>query len=319
MRKHIIIGLGWLGSPLAMHFLSAGLPVSGTTRNSEKAKLLASKGIQTLLFDLYKNDITAIPWDIFQDANVIINIPPGRKDFEPTLFIERMKSLFDYILLHHAQHICFISTTSVFGALEGRINNDSALVPNTPSGNAHVELELYLKDIAIASATKPQGDAIKACLVTPQDTALTSAIGFSCSVLRLAGLVGKDRHPITTLSQKSNIALGSNPVNLIHQQDVIQVIYAILQDAEQRKHNSHSLETTNGQLESNFYAANLCSLEHPTREEYYTWCAQQKGIRNPQFTPDTREIVCGKWIDAEQTISQLQVKLHYPSPYNMLE
>jgi nucleoside-diphosphate-sugar epimerase len=319
MHKHIIIGLGWLGSPLAMHFLNAGLPVSGTTRNSEKAQLLATKGIQTLLFDLYKNDITAIPRDIFQDANVIINIPPGRKGFEPTLFIERMKSLFNYILLHHAHHICFISTTSVFGGLEGRISNDSALVPNTPSGNAHVELELYLKDIALASAAKPQGDAIKASLIPAQDTELTGAIGFSCSVLRLAGLVGKDRHPITTLSQKSNIALGSNPVNLVHRQDVIQVICAILQVAQRKKHNRDPLEITNSQLESNFYAANLCSLEHPTREEYYTWCAQQKGIRNPQFTPDTRKIITGKWIDAEQTISQLRVKLHYPSPYSMLE
>lgn len=318
MRKHIIIGLGWLGSPLAMHFLSAGLSVFGTTRNSEKAQLLASKGIQTLLFDLYENDITAIPWNIFQDANVIINIPPGRKDFEPTLFIERMKLLFDYILQHHAQHICFISTTSVFGALEGRISNASALVPNTPSGNAHVELELYLKDLAIASANKPEGGAINAYLAA-QDTVLTGAIGFSCSVLRLAGLVGKDRHPITTLSQKSNIALGRNPVNLIHQQDVIQVICAILQHAEQKKHDGDSLEMTNSLLESNFYAANLCSLEHPTRDEYYTWCAQKKGIRNPQFTPDTRESANGKWVDAEQTISQLQVKLHYPSPYNMLE
>jgi nucleoside-diphosphate-sugar epimerase len=214
-----------------------------------------------------------------------------------------MKSLFDYILLHHAQHICFISTTSVFGALEGRISNDSVLTPNTPSGNAHVELEFHLKDLAIASVIKPQGDAI----------------GFSCSALRLAGLVGKDRHPITTLSQKSNIALGKNPVNLVHQQDVIQVICAILQDAERRKHDSDSFEMTNSLLDRNFYAANLCSLEHPTREEYYTWCAQQKGIRNPKFTPDTREFASGKWIDSEQTISQLQVKLHYPSPYNMLE
>jgi nucleoside-diphosphate-sugar epimerase len=294
VHKHIIIGLGWLGTPLAMHFLSAGYPVAGTTRDSNKAKTLALDGIQTVLFDLYDNDLTSLPSDMFQGANVIINIPPGRKSFEPLLFIARMKSLFDYALLHQAQHICFISTTSVFGGLEGRVSNDSALTPNNPSGAAHAALELYLKDLAAAS-------------------------DLHCSVLRLAGLVGKDRHPITTLSQKSNIALGRNPVNLIHQQDVINVISAVLQKAGRINQHSHSSQATNNLFKRNFYAANLCSSEHPTREDYYTWCADQKGIRSPEFTPDNREIVNAKWIDSEQTITSLQVQLQYPSPYNMLD
>ncbi|MFB0912721.1 MAG: nucleoside-diphosphate sugar epimerase, partial [Glaciecola sp.] len=59
--------------------------------------------------------------------------------------------------------------------------------------------------------------------------------------------------------------------------------------------------------------------EHPTREDYYTWCADQKGIRCPEFTPDNREIVNAKWIDSEQTITSLHLQLQYPSPYNMLE
>jgi nucleoside-diphosphate-sugar epimerase len=293
-HKHIIVGLGWLGTPLAVHFLSAGDSVAGTTRNSDKATTLALKGIQTVLFDLYDNDVNTLPSDIFRNANVIINIPPGRKSFKPPLFIARMKSLFDYALLHQAKHICFISTTSVFGGLEGRISNDSVLKPNTPSGSAHVELELYLKELA------DTGD-------------------FSCSVLRLAGLVGKDRHPIATLSKKSNVTLGRNPVNLIHQQDVVQVISALLQKAGRKNQLSNSLQSANSMFEGNFYAANLCSAEHPTREDYYTWCADQKGIRGPEFTPDNREIVSGKWIDSEQTTTHLQVQLQYPSPYNMLE
>jgi nucleoside-diphosphate-sugar epimerase len=294
MHKRIIIGLGWLGTPLAMHFLNSGDSVVGTTRNSGKASTLALDGIQTLVFDVYDNDLTTLHSDIFQDAYVIINIPPGRKSFKPALFIARMKSLFDYALLHQAQHICFISTTSVFGGLQGRINNDSPLTSNTPSGAAHVELELYLKQLA------ETGD-------------------FSCSVLRLAGLVGKDRHPITTLSQKSNIALGRNPVNLIHQKDVIQVISAMLQNAEPKKQHGNSSQAANNLFDSNFYAVNLCSSEHPSREDYYIWCADQKGIRSPEFAPDNREIVNGKWIDSEQTTTRLRLKLQYPSPYNMLE
>lgn len=304
MYKHLIIGLGWLGSPLGLYFKSAGHTVAGTTRSADKAGALASQGIQTVLFDLYENDITDLPIEIFQDAHVVINIPPGRKNFEPILFIERMKRLFDYAHQHAAVHICFISTTSVFGELEGRVTNDSPLAPSTASGNAHVELEQYLKGLALASAATLDTDL--------------RASGFSSSVLRLAGLVGKDRHPISTLSQKSNIAMGKNPVNLVHQEDVIQAISAILRNSDEKVDNHQPGISATDLFENNFYAANLCSLEHPSREQYYTWCAEQKGMRHPAFSPDSRTIINGKWIDAENTVSELGLTLRYPSPYSML-
>lgn len=304
MHKYLIIGLGWLGSPLGLYFKSAGHTVAGTTRNAEKAESLTSQGIQTVLFDLYENDVTDLPHELFQNAYVIINIPPGRKNFEPIFFIERMKRLFDYAHQHAAVHICFISTTSVFGELEGRVTNDSPLAPSTASGNAHVELEQYLKGLARGSSVALDTDL--------------RANGFSCSVLRLAGLVGKDRHPISTLSQKSNIAMGKNPVNLVHQEDVIQAISVVLRNSGEKGSLNEAAMATSSLFENNFFAANLCSLEHPSREQYYTWCAEQKGIRVPQFSPDNRARVNGKWIDAVHTINKLGLKLRYPSPYDML-
>jgi nucleoside-diphosphate-sugar epimerase len=304
MHKHLIIGLGWLGCPLGLYFKSAGHTVAGTTRSADKAGALASQGIHTVLFDLYENDVTDLPIELFQDAHVVINIPPGRKNFQPILFIERMKRLFDYAHQHTAVHICFISTTSVFGELEGRVTNDSPLAPSTASGNAHVELEQYLKGLAVASAATLNTDL--------------KANGFSGSVLRLAGLVGKDRHPISTLSQKSNIAMGKNPVNLVHQEDVIQAISAVLGNAGEKVNHNQPEIPANSLFENNFYAANLCSLEHPSREQYYTWCAEQKGLRAPQFSPDNRTHVNGKWIDAVHTVAKLALKMRYPSPYDML-
>lgn len=305
MHKHLIIGLGWLGSPLALYFQSAGHTVAGTTRSAEKAGAFASQGIQTVLFDLNENDVTELPHELFQNAYVVINIPPGRKNFEPILFIERMKRLFDYAHQHAAMHVCFISTTSVFGEREGQVTNDTPLAPNTASGNAHVELERYLKRLALTSGVS-----------LGTDLSLNS---FSCSVLRLSGLVGKDRHPISTLSQKSHIALGKNPVNLIHQEDVIQVISAVLRNSGKKMDSNQVGISATSLFENNFYAANLCSLEHPSREQYYTWCAEQKGMRPPEFSPDDRTRINGKWIDAEHTINELGLTLLYPSPYHMLE
>ena len=322
MQKYLIIGLGWLGSPLAKRLLSleehstedsgaavhsagdsgarehstedsstgvhstrhsgAGVHnarnhVAGTTRSADKAQKLSEDGIDTYLFDLYENTGKMLASTLFQNAKVVINIPPGRNNFNPDLFTTRMKSLMAYAVEHGAEHICFISTTSVFAGLNGKITNESALSPHTASGNAHVELELYFKDLV--ATHKIRG-----------------------SVMRLAGLVGEDRHPIRTLSQKSNIALGKNPVNLVHQQDVIQAVMAVI--------NSPSVPK--------FYAANLCSADHPSREQYYTWCAEQTGSRLPEFAPDTRDTIDGKWVDASDTVAKLKITLAYPSPYSML-
>jgi nucleoside-diphosphate-sugar epimerase len=280
MHKYLIIGLGWLGSPFAMHLVDAGNVVSGTTRSPEKAKRLTQCGIETFLFDLYEQDASEIPSSAFDGADVLINLPPGRKNFSSESFVECMKSLIDIAVSNGAKHICFISTTSVFAGLSGRIGNDSVFSPRTASGKAHVEIELYLKDISKAK-------------------------GLNTTVLRLAGLVGEDRHPITTLSKKSDIQVGKDPVNLVHQQDVIQAINAIFHTVQDKR-------------SANFYAANLCSEEHPSREQYYTWCAAQKGLRSPTFTPDERETGTGKWIDAQETTTNLNLTLLYPSPYDML-
>lgn len=300
MHKYFIIGLGWLGNPLAKTLKSAGHVVAGTTRNANKAIELKQAGIDTCLFDLYTEDSSSFKAieKPMQDAYLVINIPPGRKNFSPELFVQQMKLLFEFACHQKVKHICFISTTSVFGEVKGRISNATSLAPNTASGKAHVELELYLKGLAATN-------------------------NISASVLHLAGLVGEDRHPIKTLSGKTDIALGKNPVNLIHQHDVIQAIVAVLRHAQlppkQKDDAVHEKTGLNKLLfTENFYSANLCSAEHPARADYYTWCADQKAIPKPEFSIDDRDTVDGKWIDATETIEQLGIKLKYASPYDML-
>jgi nucleoside-diphosphate-sugar epimerase len=309
MDKHFIIGLGWLGYPLANHFTNAGDLVAGTTRDKHKANIQKQSGVFAHIYDLYYSEIDALPKAAIINANVVVNIPPGRRNFSSELFIQRMKILFNYIIQNKAKHICFISTTSVFGNQAGRITNDTLFNANTPSGKAHVELERYLKRAAFelnaSNAGKPS---------------------LQISVLRLAGLVGKDRHPITTLSKKSDILLGKNPVNLIHQQDVIRAISALLSSMNRTQLTNNNEEPASGEGErlaegistSNFFAGNLCSIEHPSKEQYYTWCSKQLGIRCPNFAEDTEGLADGKFIDAKDTLKQLSICLNYTSPYQML-
>jgi len=119
------------------------------------------------------------------------------------------------------------------------------------------------------------------------------------TILRPAGLVGDDRHPAHYLAGKTELASPNKVVNLVHQHDVIQSIESIIQNDVW----GHTLV--------------LSALEHPTRQDYYRWAAEQLNIAAPAFieevgTPN------GKFIDANSSLDILGMQLKYASPYDML-
>lgn len=279
-----IIGLGWLGLPLSKQLREQGLKVSGTVTSVEKRNRLQSEGIDTDTFDLYT------PFSVqytgnkrtikqrFRNAKLVLNIPPSRRAFDQANYLSCMINLIDTAMKAGLKELIFISTTSVYGEQTGAITNISALTPNTESGIAHEKIERYL----------------------------LSNYPSKCKVLRPAGLIGPNqdsslRHPIFTLCNKTNIAKGYDPVNLVHQADVIQAISALI-----------TKETQNSTF-------NIAALEHPTRKDYYTWCAKELGLTNPKFMKDTKKRQLGKLIDATDTFLELGITAKYPSPFAMLK
>jgi len=83
-------------------------------------------------------------------------------------------------------------------------------------------------------------------------------------ILRLAGLIGGERHPIRQLAGRT-LEDGQHPVNLVHRGDVIQAISNILE-----KNCDNEL-------------FNLCFPDHPTRASYYTEMAIRKKLNAPSF------------------------------------
>ena len=278
-----IIGLGWLGLPLAKQLLNEGMKVSGTVTSNEKRQQLLDKGLDVDKFDLYcpfssqYSDFKIKIKERFLNANLVLNIPPGRKEFHLQKFVTSMLSLIDVAMDAGLKNLIFISTTSVYGKQNGIINTASILSPSTDSAKAHQQIEHHL-DLNYPKRYK---------------------------ILRPAGLIGPNpdgtlRHPVFTLCRKPNITEGNDPVNLVHQADVIQVISTLIIK------------------ESNESVYNLAALEHPSREDYYTWCAQKLNLQRPMFTEDTKKRQLGKLIDASETYNSLGIQAKYPSPFTML-
>lgn len=101
-----------------------------------------------------------------------------------------------------------------------------------------------------------------------------------CIILRLGGLIGEDRHPITSLAGRENIAGGQKKVNLVHRFDILQFCRCILQN----------------EVEAGIY--NLVYPFHPKKSEYYIKNAEARQLSLPTFLFESGE---GKIVDSTKS------------------
>jgi nucleoside-diphosphate-sugar epimerase len=107
-----------------------------------------------------------------------------------------MLHLYDKIKNTPLNRIIFISSTSVYGDIDGLVTEDSPTRPNTESGRQLLVAEnVFLND----------GD-------------------LNTTIIRFGGLIGPSRHPVTFLAGKTELTNGNDPVNLIHLYDCIGII-----------------------------------------------------------------------------------------------
>jgi nucleoside-diphosphate-sugar epimerase len=86
---------------------------------------------------------------------------------------------------------------------------------------------------------------------------LEKLVGHRLTILRLAGLIGENRHPVKYFIQKNLIPNCNAPVNLVCQKDVINVIDLILEK----------------QLFGKTY--NIVNPSHPLKKDYYLNAAHE--------------------------------------------
>ena len=270
MKSVAIVGLGWLGLPLALHLKELGWCVKGSKQSPEDAQKLHQLGIETYPFSL-SDEMKRLPDHIRPLFNVdalILTLPPSR--FSSQQYCEYLAFLANQAKKQGVQHLIFTSSTSVFPDISGQFDESSQLSAETEMGKTLIQAEQYLFQSGISH----------------------------CDILRLAGLIGKQRHPVKFLAGKHNLK-GYSPVNLVHLEDCIQAITALLM-------NPNGLRTYH-----------LCAPIHPTRAEYYTKAAVFYDLSIPQFEcsdSDPKRIIM-----ADKICRDLGFAYRYPNPDDMLE
>lgn len=198
--KIAIVGLGWLGFPLAKSIQSKGHEVVGSTRTNSKIETFKVAGIESVILnDSFDNSQELIRF--FENTTVcILNFPPNRKENPDNLKAYGQQAVRIASLFPSNCKFIFVSSTGIYPD-ENQLAEEA-----TFDRNAHAE------DNHLAFA----------------ETELEKLLGTRMTVVRMAGLIGENRNLAVYFSGKENLPNGNAPVNLIHQTDCIRLLEQII-------------------------------------------------------------------------------------------
>jgi nucleoside-diphosphate-sugar epimerase len=195
-----IAGCGWFGMELAKSLLQEGHQVKGSTTTPEKLEMLAAAGIEPVLIRLSEKEELISDHSFFKCDVLVIAIPPKARINEGKDYLFAVTRLIELATEYQIGKIIFISSTSVYGDVNGPVDEDTLPTPDTLSGEVLVQAEKLF----------------------------TSTQSFQTTIIRFAGLIGPGRDPGKFFSGKENIPNGLAPVNLIHLVDCVGITQAII-------------------------------------------------------------------------------------------
>ena len=264
-----ILGCGWLGLPLGKHLRNRRFSVKGSVTNPEKFGSLRKSGVQPYRIVLNDSEIELDDPTFFETDVLIISIPPRRIDGIERIFPTQIAQLIPVILKAGIKKVIFISSTSVYPENLQTASENDVLSPDKASGKALFAAENLLKNLT----------------------------DFETTIIRFGGLIGADRNPARFLL-KSDRPVPNVPVNLIHQDDCIGIILAI--------------------LEQDLWGEtlNACCPEHPLKRDFYGKASQISGLPTPIISDQPEAY---KIIDSSKLQRLLKYKFKYQSPMDYLD
>ncbi|SLM63008.1 MULTISPECIES: SDR family oxidoreductase [Dickeya] len=272
MKKISIIGLGWLGMPLALALQSRGYQVVGSKTTADGVSAARLSGVACHCLSLTPEinvDAEGLEALLNVDA-LIITLPPGRVERAGGHYLQAVEQVVNSALAFGVARIIYTSSISVYGAVSGRIKENCLPKPETHAGQVLYQLEQWLHAL-------PHTEV---------------------DILRLAGLVGDNRHPGRFLAGRQDVLDGSHGVNLVHLEDVISAILLLLQ----RPHGGHLY--------------NLCAPAHPAKQDFYPQQAHRMGLEPPQFLPGDPSVA--RIIDGQRICVELGFEYQHPDPMTMM-
>lgn len=197
-----IIGLGWIGEPLAIHLQEKGFHVLGSTTSFEKLENFSKKGLKAIRFSLNPHPEGIGFNALFQSEILVVNIPPRTRTGNGEFHLEQLKYLRSLLDNSPIKKVIFVSSTGIY--------------PEAPAE------EEYAEDFWLTYENAGNDFLLRAEQLMEKDRS------YNLTIVRFGGLMGKDRIPGKYFSGKENVA-GHTRVNFIHQNDAIGILTWIIE------------------------------------------------------------------------------------------
>ncbi|WP_020605741.1 hypothetical protein [Spirosoma spitsbergense] len=254
-----IIGLGWLGLPLAKQLQLTGNKVKGSATSSGKVFDLNQAGIEA--YQLQLNPAPVGDLNSLLDADtLVINVPPKAGKFGEGFHPQQIQQLTEAINVSDIKHIIYVSSTSVYPELNRVVVEDDVTTPGQSAAPALVQAE----HLVLALAQKK-----------------------AVTVLRCGGLMGYDRIPGKYIAGKT-ISSGDVPVNYLHQDDAVGILLTLIQQRLEGVFNAvapeHPLRRDIYQKSCADFDYQLPTFEQPDHPVPYKVVSVEKLLQVTQYT-----------------------------------
>lgn len=205
MSESVIIGCGDIGRRVGKVLLAQGKQVLATAKNEESAAELQGLGFQAIVgnFD-YQEDAPMVP---VHGRQVYYFMPPqggGKSDYRMLNFCRKLSSD------NAPSKLVYISTSGVYGDCGGAVvTEDTPINPQTARALRRASAESQLQEQA-------------------------QQLGFELVVLRVTGIYGPGRLPVSRIMQGHPVLTPEDAsfTNRIHTFDLVQVCLAAMEKGE---------------------------------------------------------------------------------------
>ena len=232
-----LVGCGWLGKALTTKLVVNNHHVVVSTQSKNNIEKLTTLGVEVECFSATNSNIAAKDKSLklFQQSCLIIAIPPmirqGKKDYP-----EKIKRIVELAEAGQVKQLILISSTAVYNGLVGDVDETATL------DLSEEKVDIIYK--AEQEALSFTGNTV---------------------ILRLAGLVGPERHPGKFLKAGRPLVDPQATTNLIHQTDAVGLLLGLI---------SYPQHTA---------IYNGCSSKNNNKQTYYQKAAETLGLPVPQF------------------------------------
>lgn len=201
MANTLIVGAGWLGTPLAQTLIDQGHQVTVTRRSQTRLDEFPLTSVQPALLDLNEPHSQQQLIELIEQhqiERIVGAFPPGFRKGNGQEYAQQWQRLVSAAKQSSVNKLLMVSSTTVYPNLAVDMKEEDAT-------------------LALAQTSEHFSDNARIMLQAEQYV-IDSGINYA--IVRCSGLIGSDRHPSRFAMRLKQVSRKA-PANMVHQNDAV--------------------------------------------------------------------------------------------------